>query len=92
MSDLTITTSPDGTGTLATPHQTHAVTADSLPAARQQLLDLAAGEARQAGRELTLTAHDDGTTFHLLIDPQGTTTRAQAASILMNFDQNVAEN
>ena len=24
--------------------------------------------------------------------PQGTTTRAQAASILMNFDQNVAEN
>ena len=25
-------------------------------------------------------------------DPQGTTTRAQAASILMNFDQNVAEN
>lgn len=34
-----------------------------------------------------INGHDDGT-----IDPQGTTTRAQAASILMNFDQNVAEN
>ena len=30
---------------------------------------------------------DDGT-----LEPGGTTTRAQAASILMNFDQNVAEN
>ena len=34
-----------------------------------------------------INGHDDGT-----IDPQGTTTRAQAASILMNFDQNVVEN
>ena len=34
-----------------------------------------------------INGHDDGT-----IDPQGTTTRAQTASILMNFDQNVAEN
>lgn len=34
-----------------------------------------------------INGHDDST-----IDPQGTTTRAQAASILMNFDQNVAEN
>ena len=34
-----------------------------------------------------INGHDDGT-----IDPQGTTIRAQAASILMNFDQNVAEN
>ena len=34
-----------------------------------------------------INGHDDGT-----IDPQGTTTRAQAASILMTFDQNVAEN
>ena len=34
-----------------------------------------------------INGHDDGT-----IDPQGTTTRAQAASILMRFDQNVVEN
>lgn len=33
-----------------------------------------------------INGHDDGT-----IDPKGTTTRAQAASILMRFDQNVVE-
>lgn len=34
-----------------------------------------------------INGHDDG-----LLDPTGTATRAQAASILMRFDQNVAEN
>ena len=38
------------------------------------------------GNEL-IDGYDGGT-----IDAAGTTTRAQAASILMNFDQNVAEN
>ena len=33
-----------------------------------------------------INGHDDGT-----LEPAGTTTRAQAASILMRFDQNVAE-
>lgn len=37
------------------------------------------------GNEL-INGHDDGT-----IDPKGTTTRAQAASILMKFDQNLVE-
>ena len=34
-----------------------------------------------------INGHDDGT-----LEPGGTTTRAQAASILMRFDQNVVEN
>ena len=34
-----------------------------------------------------INGHDDGT-----LEPSGTTTRAQAASILMRFDQNVVEN
>ena len=34
-----------------------------------------------------INGHDDGT-----LEPGGTTTRAQAASILMKFDQNVVEN
>ena len=38
------------------------------------------------GNEL-INGHDDGT-----LEPGGTTTRAQAASILMRFDQNVVEN
>ena len=38
------------------------------------------------GNEL-INGHDDGT-----LEPGGTTTRAQAASILMKFDQNVVEN
>ena len=38
------------------------------------------------GNEL-INGHDDGT-----LDPAGTTTRVQAASILMRFDLNVAEN
>lgn len=38
------------------------------------------------GSEL-INGHDDGT-----LEPGGTTTRAQAASILMRFDQNVVEN
>ena len=33
-----------------------------------------------------INGHENGT-----IDPQGTATRAQAASILANFDQNVAK-
>ena len=33
-----------------------------------------------------INGHDDGT-----LEPAGTTTRAQAASILMRFDQNVVE-
>ena len=33
-----------------------------------------------------INGHDDGT-----IDPQGETTRAQAASIITNFDLNVAK-
>ena len=37
------------------------------------------------GNEL-INGHDDGT-----LDPAGTTTRAQAAAILMRFDQNLAE-
>ena len=38
------------------------------------------------GNEL-INGHDDGT-----LEPDGTATRAQAASILMQFDQNVVEN
>lgn len=38
------------------------------------------------GNEL-INGHDDGT-----LEPAGITTRAQAASILMRFDQNVVEN
>ena len=34
-----------------------------------------------------INGHDDGT-----LEPGGTTTRAQAASILMRFDQNVVKN
>ena len=34
-----------------------------------------------------INGHDDGT-----LDPQGIAIRAQAASILMRFDQNVVEN
>ena len=34
-----------------------------------------------------INGHDDAT-----LEPGGTTTRAQAASILMRFDQNVVEN
>ena len=42
----------------------------------------------KAGKgKILINGHDDGT-----LEPGGTTTRAQAASILMNFDQNVAEN
>lgn len=37
------------------------------------------------GNEL-INGHDDGT-----LEPAGITTRAQAASILMRFDQNVVE-
>lgn len=41
--------------------------------------------ARANGNAL-INVHDDGA-----LEPGGTTTRAQAASILMRFDQNVVE-
>ena len=41
---------------------------------------------RQLEEKQLINGHDDGT-----LEPGGTTTRAQAASILMRFDQNVVE-
>lgn len=73
MSDLTITTRPDGTGTITGEAISQNVAAASLPAAREQLLQLAASEAQRAGRELSLIAHDDGQTFYLVIGTDGIT-------------------
>ena len=41
---------------------------------------------RWANGQGLINGHDDGT-----IDPKGSTIRAQAASIMANFDQNVAK-
>ena len=73
MSDLTITTRPDGTGTITGEAISQNVAAPSLPHAREQLLQLAASEAQRVGRELSLVAHDDGQTFHLIIGTDGIT-------------------
>ena len=44
-------------------------------------------EAAMSWANELINGHDDGT-----LEPAGITTRAQAASILMRFDQNVVEN
>ncbi len=51
------------------------------------IADWAEAAMRWANGNELINGHDDGT-----LEPGGTATRAQAASILMQFDQNLAEN
>ena len=51
------------------------------------IADWAEAAMRWANGNQLINGHDDGT-----LEPDGTATRAQAASILMKFDQNLVEN
>ena len=53
----------------------------------ESVADWAEAAMRWANGNQLINGHDDGT-----LEPDGTATRAQAASILMKFDQNLVEN
>ena len=53
----------------------------------ESVADWAEAAMRWANGNELINGHDDGT-----LEPDGTATRAQAASILMKFDQNLVEN
>ena len=53
----------------------------------ESVADWAEAAMRWANGNELIIGHDDGT-----LEPDGTATRAQAASILMKFDQNLVEN
>lgn len=84
------TARPDGTGTVTLPTRGEQhVTANTLDDARDELLDLIAGEAAEVGHPLHVEAHDPDATYNVIVHPDGhiepeqpqagTTTQPQAA-------------
>lgn len=69
---ITIHINADGTGRYVSDSSTRDIALGSVGDTRQALIDMAAKEAARQGREIPVTAHDNGQRFDILVSERGT--------------------
>ncbi|WP_347042270.1 hypothetical protein [Brachybacterium nesterenkovii] len=69
---ITIHINADGTGRYVSDSSTRDIALGSVSDTRQALIDMAAKEAARQGREIPVTAHDNGQRFDILVSERGT--------------------
>ncbi|GEM_PF-1532246 len=69
---ITIHINADGTGRYVSDSSTQDIALGSVGDTRQALIDMAAKEAARQGREIPVTAHDNGQRFDILVSERGT--------------------